>query len=149
MPALTVRILSAGAAAFFGGLAIGWVVLGKPFTTSSHAVVATMRAELPKPGRISATDEPMADPLPRLAPREAQPPAKIAQPAPTEIRQPSATPETGKPAEAAPASPTPGATPKPASEPEIFPTRRLKKLADRARLKGLVAGLLDDEEEDD
>lgn len=153
MPALALKILSAGAAAFFGGLAIGWVVLDQPFPTSSRAVAATMRAELPKPGRISSpAEEPYADPAPRYAPRETapeQPPAKISQPKPAEIRQPAAKPEPTKPAEATPAAPTSGATLKPAVDPEIFPTRRLKKLADRGKLKGLVAGLLDDEDDDD
>ncbi|MDX2202162.1 MAG: hypothetical protein NW223_05390 [Hyphomicrobiaceae bacterium] len=159
MPNLTFRIMSAGAAAFFGGLCIGWIVLGKPFSTTERAVAATMRAELPRPGRIPFHgDEPAADPAGRETAPSA-PDTRIAQPKPLEARPTAPKPEPAKPAEVKPAEvkPAPATPPPPAAgvkmppdaTPEVFPTRRLKKLADRARVRGLLAGLMDPDEDDD
>jgi hypothetical protein len=159
MPNLTFRIMSAGAAAFFGGLFIGWMVLGKPFAAPDKAVAASFRSEIPRPGRIATFDEPLADPGSRPALRDTapdtRPPAardeskprapetKIAEPKPEVAKPVQGKPLDAKPADARPAD----AKPQPGAEPEIFPTRRLKKLAERGRLQRLI-GMLDDEDDD-
>lgn len=156
------RIMSAGAAAFFGGLFVGWIVLGQPFAGSDRAVAAApvQRFEAPKPGRITLRpeDERLADP--GAAPRE---PAPEVRPAPKEEAKPKAPdlkiaeqkpaetkPLDPKPADAKPVENKPADVAKPATpdQPEIFPTRRLKKIA-KGNLPGMIIGLLDDDEDDD
>ncbi|RTL72481.1 MAG: hypothetical protein EKK41_04450 [Hyphomicrobiales bacterium] len=163
MPHFALRIMSAGAAAFFGGLFVGWIVLGQPFAGSDRAVAAApvQRFEAPKPGRIALRpeDERLADPgaVPREAapevrpapkeeakPRAAEP--KIAEQKPAEVKPL----DPKKPADSKPTETKPGDVAKPDAkpgEPEIFPTRRLKKIA-KGALPGMIIGLLDDEDDD-
>lgn len=164
MPNFAFRIMSAGAAAFFGGLFVGWIVLGQPFAGSDRAVAAAPvpRVEAPKPGRIALRpdDERLADP--GAAPRELAPevrPApkeeakpKAADPKIADTKPAEAKPLDPKPAESKPAEAKPGDVAKPDAkpgEPEIFPTRRLKKIAKGSKLPGMIVGLLDDDEDDD
>ena len=148
MSNVTLRVMSAGAGAFFGGLFLGWIFLGKPFAANDRAVAATMpKLEAPRPGRVAfrPEDERLADPAAPAQPPRVAAPKEEAKPREPEVKIAAPKPAETKPDTTKLAQPEPKTEAKPAGLPEIFPTRRLKK---PGRLPGFIISLLDDDEDD-
>ncbi len=159
MQHLVLRITSAGAAAFFGGLFIGWIVLGKPFTGPDKAEATPVALEfkkVEKPTVVAAPREELPSP-PAAAPRETDapkaPPLKVAEPAmPQKTEEPQKTedkpaPPAARPADTPRTQPDAKVTPPAATPTDVFPTRKQQKKIVKA-LPQVIIGLLNDDDDD-